>query len=297
MSWSRIFAGPDRGLQTRSGRLVVPIKPMGPEQHGVRRRVGVIYSDDHGQTWLGSDLVPATIGEISEATVFETADGTLVMNIRWHDKAYRVVSRSTDGGQTWSEARPDLALPDPGCQGSILRYSDDPADRRVIFANLDEQRREFHARRRLTVRLSTDDAETWSSQKLIVPGPSGYSDLAVLPNGEVLLIFERGTEVYSEQLSVVRLRPEEINEPRSEERPDMDGQENIIVQSLIEQPAWKVIKTVSENFEPEVRRHLMNTPVRTRELFLLVEGSRQPDGSVNLQEIEVWGRFSSPAGR
>jgi sialidase-1 len=297
MSWRRIFAGPGRGWQMRSGRLVVPIKPMGPEQNGVRRRVGVIYSDDHGNTWHGSDLVPATIGEISEATVFETGDGTLVMNIRWHDGSYRVVSRSMDGGRTWSEALPDRALPDPGCQGSILRYSDDPTDRRVIFSNLDEQRREFYARRRLTVRLSTDDAETWSSKKLIIPGPSGYSDLAVLPSGEILLIMERGTEVYSEYLSLVRFWPEDIDELPGAERPDLEAQEHLVVKSLIEQPAWKVIKSVSGNVEPELRRHVLATPLRTSELFLLVEGSHQPDGSVNLQEIEVWGRDSPLTNR
>ena len=201
--WVHMLTGPGHGLQMRSGRLVVPLKPAGPPQDGVKRRTGVIYSDDH---------VPHTIGELSESTVIERSDGKLMINMRWHDGYFRATSLSSDGGLTWSEPKIEESLPDPVNQGSLLACSEvfGPEDRRVVFSNLDQGkiipdqgRTVIGSRARLTVRLSHDDGDTWAESCLITPGFSGYSDLAMTRDGKVLLLYENGKEIYSEKLTFV----------------------------------------------------------------------------------------------
>ncbi|MDR0352613.1 MAG: exo-alpha-sialidase [Opitutaceae bacterium] len=208
--WVHMLTGPGHGLQMRSGRLVVPLKPAGAPQDGVKRRTGVIYSDDHGRTWKPGGIVPHTIGELSESTVIERTDGKLMLNMRWHDGYFRATSLSGDGGLTWSEPKIEESLPDPVNQGSLLACSEvfGPEDRRVVFSNLDQGkitpekgRTVIGSRARLTVRLSHDDGDTWDESCLIAPGFSGYSDLAMTRDGKVLLLYENGREIYSEKLT------------------------------------------------------------------------------------------------
>ena len=47
-------------------------------------------------------------------------------------------------------------------------------------------------RKMLTVRLSEDDCRTWAASRVLEEGPSGYSDLAVLPDGTLLCLYECG---------------------------------------------------------------------------------------------------------
>jgi len=47
------------------------------------------------------------------------------------------------------------------------------------------------AREKLTVRLSYDEGETWEVSKLIEPGISAYSDMAVGSDKSIYLLFER----------------------------------------------------------------------------------------------------------
>ncbi len=42
------------------------------------------------------------------------------------------------------------------------------------------------------MQLSYDEGQTWAEKKSLEPGYSAYSDLAVLPDGTALCIYERG---------------------------------------------------------------------------------------------------------
>ena len=46
----------------------------------------------------------------------------------------------------------------------------------------------------MTVRASFDEGKTWPVAKLLNSGPSAYSDLAVLANGEIACLYEGGTD-------------------------------------------------------------------------------------------------------
>ena len=45
-------------------------------------------------------------------------------------------------------------------------------------------------RRNLSIKHSRDDGKTWENSRTIEVGPSAYSDLAYLPDGTVLCLYE-----------------------------------------------------------------------------------------------------------
>jgi sialidase-1 len=47
-------------------------------------------------------------------------------------------------------------------------------------------------RKNLSVKLSLDEGNTWPVNKSLEPGYSAYSDMAVLPDGTILCLYERG---------------------------------------------------------------------------------------------------------
>lgn len=186
--WGGLFASSGQGIQLvrgpHAGRLV--------QQFVVRYQGGnwaaSAVSDDHGDHWRMGELVGPGLDE--NKTV-ELADGTIMLNSR--ARPYRMVAYSKDGGMSYSAARPDSALADPGNNGSIIRAfpgsaADDPRSRWLLHSNTDDER----DRRNLTIRLSCDDGNTWPVRRTVDPGPAAYSTLAALPEGDYGLLYERG---------------------------------------------------------------------------------------------------------
>ncbi|HEY8506167.1 MAG TPA: sialidase family protein [Gemmataceae bacterium] len=182
--WTWYATGPGIGIQTRSGRLVIPCdnKVAGTKA----RQSHVIFSDDKGKSWkLGGVVGP----KCNESQVVELSDGSLLLNMRSYEaNNRRFVAVSKDGGATFSEPAEDDELIEPVCQASIIRY-DRVGDSKplLLFSNPASRKRE-----RMTVRVSADDGKTWSPGKLLHAGPAAYSCLTVLPNGEVGCLYERG---------------------------------------------------------------------------------------------------------
>jgi len=196
--WRWFATGPGVGIQLKHGRwqgrllipcdhsVVTPEDPTGYNSH-------VIFSDDRGKTWhLGGAIRPA----VNECQVVELTDGTLLMNMRNYDRraTTRAVATSRDGGMTWSQVRHDPALVEPICQASLVRYDASSADGQdwLLFSNPAHGR--TGVRRDMTVRLSRDGGKTWPIERLLWPGPSAYSCLAVLPDGEIACLLEGGPD-------------------------------------------------------------------------------------------------------
>jgi len=195
--WSWYATGPGNGIQlTRGphkGRLVIPcdhrVGPLDQDKQGWNHagRSHVIYSDDHGQTWK---LGGATDYAMNECAVVELADGTLMLNSRsYRGKACRGVSLSKDGGATWEPTRDDPALVESVCQASLIRASWPQGGQPgvLLFSNPAVPRGRNH----VTVRLSEDEGQTWPHARVICEGSSAYSSLAMLPSGEIGLLYER----------------------------------------------------------------------------------------------------------
>ena len=58
----------------------------------------------------------------------------------------------------------------------------------------------------MTVRASFDDCKTWPESLVLHEGPSAYSDLAVLPDGTVLCLYERGEKNAYEEIVLARFK-------------------------------------------------------------------------------------------
>ena len=185
------LAGPGIGIQMRrepyQGRIVMPFYE-GPAPY----RVYSVISDDLGATWTcGATADDASDGNGNENQVVELTDGSILVNSRHYGGApCRKTAVSRDGGATWSGLRDEPALIGPGCQGSILRYSDplDGRRSRIVFSNPASARE----RKQGTVRLSYDEGQTWPVAKIICgEGFFCYSCLAVLPDGSIGCLYER----------------------------------------------------------------------------------------------------------
>jgi sialidase-1 len=152
-----------------------------------------VYSDDRGLSWKRGAIAvanPDPAVNPNETTAVELADGRVMFNVRHESRPrQRGVTVSPDGVGGWSRLRLDSQLPDPVCMASLARLSVTPRTR-LLFANAADP--QAKARKNLTVRLSYDEGETWPMSKVIEPGVSAYSDLAVGPDGAIYCLYERG---------------------------------------------------------------------------------------------------------
>jgi sialidase-1 len=146
----------------------------------------VIYSDDGGTSWSRSAALDLNASD--ECEVVELSDGALYMNMRHQgSRGKRAYAYSRDGGETWSPVAFDSRLPEPSCQGSMVRF---PASPRAPAGILLCCPANPASRDHLTLRVSYDDCRNWPASKLLYSGPAAYSDLAVAADGTVLCLFE-----------------------------------------------------------------------------------------------------------
>ncbi len=186
--WTEIGHGPGLGIQTRSGRLVIPCfetKPVGGKW-GTSWNF-IIYSDDHGKTWQLSDNEVGP--NVNESQVVELTDGSLFLNMRSvRGKGCRAGAISKDGGETWSDLFDIPELADAGCQASLLRYTwadGDGEKSRILYS-----KGTTPDRRVGTIRISYDEAKTWPVAKVVCKDYFGYSCLTTMPDGTIGCLFE-----------------------------------------------------------------------------------------------------------
>lgn len=186
-SWRAVFSSSGHGLRTTSGRLIQPIvvKDAEGEVHS-----GNIYSDDHGKTWQPGELLAAGT---DESKPVELADGTIVQNSRASSGTNRLVSTSSDDGHSFGAPSPDPQLIDPRVNADEIRVNPGSQGSRrewLLFSNPASTT----ARENLTLRLSCDNGATWPARHLLHPGASGYSVMAMLPNGQIGVFAELGED-------------------------------------------------------------------------------------------------------
>jgi sialidase-1 len=193
--WGWSGMGPCHGIvkifEPHKGRIIMP------SRHEEKRSYShVIYSDDNGETWqIGGS---ALRNQTTESTVVELSDGSIMLNSRngRDGEQFRMVSLSRDGGHTFYSTSACQQLNEPTCQGVLLRHSIHPETGKAIllFSNPDSS--EKSVRVNGTIRISTDDGESWTKSYRYSPAApafSGYSDLALMPDGQdVAVLYESG---------------------------------------------------------------------------------------------------------
>jgi sialidase-1 len=198
------------------GRLLVGARHKEKDADG--KTVGyshVIYSDDHGESW---HLGPNVIRNGNECRLVELPDGDVMMNARnanpadEPDNSRRLVSVSHDGGDTWDPAYRDDALVSTTVHAGlrVYRHAGSPNDGILLFSNPASPirtKQHPYGRYNLTVRWSRDSGQTWSAGRPIYPHPCSYSDMAILPDGTVAIVYERspkGSDHYWDEVQFAR---------------------------------------------------------------------------------------------
>lgn len=178
--------GPGSGIQMTGNkyknRLIIPTR----QTDGQKTKNRTIYSDDLGKTWqIGA---PAPDG--GEFQIAESPKNTLVYNLRG-GKGKRVVARSYDGGLSWNDSHIDFQLQSSvdygGCQGSMLGldsilFYTGPAG--GLGSDNNEDRQYFKIYR------SLNGGETWKDNFLLFNKAAGYSCIAQLSDGRLVVVFE-----------------------------------------------------------------------------------------------------------
>jgi sialidase-1 len=151
----------DRLLQLRSGRLLAPCQRLDNWPKVRHSLTQVLYSDDRGETWKGSELVDIrnNFDGADEPGVVELADGRLLMYFRT-DLGAIYQSYSTDGGNSWtSPVAASLAAP---VSPSVIKRIPSTGDLVIVWNHTLPHRRGGHTDRfPLTVAISRDSASTW----------------------------------------------------------------------------------------------------------------------------------------
>ena len=197
--------GPGIGIQLSSGRLVIP------SYYFDDRGSHVIYSDNHGKSWeKGENL---NFG--GECKVIEKINGTLLINCRTSAN-YRYEALSHDGGETWNVPYLQEDLPEIACMASLIRFTTETEEdrNRLLFTNPT-----LNSRGHLTIRISYDEGNTWNISKLIYSGPSAYSQIGILSDHTICILFEQGHYDYRETIQLCKITLDWLT----------DGEDNVIV--------------------------------------------------------------------
>jgi sialidase-1 len=135
-----------------------------------------------------------------------------MLNMRNYDRSkhQRQVAISEDGGATWTEQHHDSTLIEPVCQASIRRVGSTRGKGKkwILFSNPASERK----REKMTVRLSMDNGSSWDKSFVLHDGPSAYSDLAVLSDGNVACLYERGEKSPYETITISVFGLDELEE-------------------------------------------------------------------------------------
>lgn len=180
------------GIQLANGRLLIQGGYSVRRNNRLLRHCCVFASDDHGATWKRTlDIDTSEIDIIREFVMAEKVDGSVYFNLR-STKGWRAVF---DGKHLHN----DDELRDVQCHAGLAVWQrgkkplwvfshPDPtgAARKGNFGN---------RRQRLVLRISEDEGETWPRDIVVHEKAAAYSDVAILPDGTALVIFENGDTV------------------------------------------------------------------------------------------------------
>lgn len=197
--------GPGHGLQLSGGRLLFQVwnrTALGVNGKGSipvsNRKYGIctIFSDDHGETWKYGSAFGHEGQNLNESRMVELENGDIYLNARYVNNSsdeknnYRCTAISHDKGINWADIQIDKNFPlSNPCDAGLVRIKDTRENQNLILYSKNESN---EGRKNLIVRLSYDEGKSWPVSKRIDEGPAWYSDLAVLPDKTILLVYETG---------------------------------------------------------------------------------------------------------
>ncbi|WP_158866198.1 sialidase family protein [Maribellus comscasis] len=197
--------GPGHGIQLTGGRLLLQLwnrTALGKIDEGSipieERQYGIctIYSDDHGKTWHYGSAFGHDGLNMNESRIAELENGDVYINSRYvsvtsgQTDNRRITGISHDKGATWTNIKIDSNFPltNP-CDGGLVAIPSENTDKKILLYSKNEIPGK---REKLVIRLSHDEGESWPVSKVADEGPAWYSDLTLLPDNTILVIYEAG---------------------------------------------------------------------------------------------------------
>lgn len=185
-----LFAAAGAGIQVHTGPFAGRLVQQFVLLHEGEIKAASAYSDDHGETWTMGEFIAGA----NENKVVCLADGTLLMHSR--ATPHRLVAHSTDGGHSYTPARPHIELPDPSDNGSLARFDGLPNVTTLAAPDTGKwliatHNHDSSLRRNTLLKLSQDDGATWPFAVVLCAGSSQYSTAARLPDGRIGVLYER----------------------------------------------------------------------------------------------------------
>jgi sialidase-1 len=196
--WGNAVFGPGHGIETRTGRLIIPVNAPGKfDDDSLKTASFALYSDDGGKSWKRGQQINA---HTTENQIVELDDGRLMIDARQKDAINtRWMAISNDQGQTWTQPEPShisaqicasiIKYPQPNHNNSLLIWSGIKGPGRT----------------NLILRLSKDQGQSFPVELLIGQGPTAYSVLTLLDKGDVGILWEGGKESPYEKIIFTRI--------------------------------------------------------------------------------------------
>lgn len=189
-----------------SGRILLPFHGGTGNQWKQRNSIGCFVSDDFGRVWSRARAsIELPKRGAMEASVAELADGELVMSIRTQ-LGGPYLSRSRDGGETWTEAKPSGLEGSESC--TCLRRIPGTDTLLLLWNNSEyiPTHHHFGERTPLTAAVSSDAGKTWRIVGDIAAGPRDeYTNLdcTFTTTGRAVVTYMFGTPAWNRnQLSL-----------------------------------------------------------------------------------------------
>jgi len=207
----------DRVIQTRAGRLVMPVAFHRSRDDQAKNHRTIDYraldlwylSDDEGKTWREADSwwgipVQSRTG-LHEPGVVELASGVLQGWART-DQGCQYGTLSVDGGKTWTPPTP-FTLKSPVSPASIKRLPDSGK----LLAVWNDHSGDFPfqpgKRTPLVAGISSDDGRTWPVKKVLEDDPKrAYCYIAIHYAGDAVLFGYCAGEQGNVGLNHLRIR-------------------------------------------------------------------------------------------
>ncbi|XP_010775331.1 sialidase-3-like [Notothenia coriiceps] len=212
--WATFAVGPGHGLQTESGRLIVPVYAYVSGKSSAPHAVS-LYSDDKGETWKFGKMLKNESLECQMAEYFDHSGNSLIYCNARTKGSYREEDISHNKGEDFSKLScffcfyKNLVETTGGCQGSVVSFPDQDGNiggessqnqnKWLLFTHPSDKSK--RSKLGVYVNKSPKDPSAWSAPWVINCGFSGYSDLAYIDEGWFACLMECGEKKYNEQIA------------------------------------------------------------------------------------------------
>lgn len=221
--WATFAVGPGHGLQTRSGRMIVPVYAYASCSHsccciGCSCSVSSalsLYSDNKGSTWQFGKMLENVSLECEMAEFFDDTDNSNIYCNARTEGGYREEAVSTNNGEDFSKLSSPKKLVETGkgCQGSVVSFpaqteavntegnQNQSPNKWLLFIHPSSESKRIDLGVYLNRSPGEQNVNAWSGPWIINRGPSGYSDVAYIDDGWFACLMESGKHRETEQIA------------------------------------------------------------------------------------------------